>query len=180
LIRQATNGEIDRREFESRVEEITIALLLLAFLLGAKLSLSGLASNVLAQMTLSANEEIARNAAQNLANDIFINGRYIPSETITAERVEEQRNERTALWAGTILGLYAIGQTYRPDDPFLMWDFSPEKDHCADCARLNGQVHRASEWRASGWQPQSRSLQCRGYRCGCRFVEVEGPAQGSF
>ena len=179
LVQRAANGEIDRQAFESQVEELTVALLLLVFLLGSRLSLSGLAADVMAQMTISANEQVARESARRLAEDVYINGRYTSSETVTQTQATEQRRSRIELWAATLAGLYAIGQTFRQDDPYLMWRVGPT-EHCADCLRLNGQVHHASEWRASGWQPQSRVLSCQGYRCQCSLVEIEGPGQGSF
>ena len=44
------------------------------------------------------------------------------------------------------------------EDPKLKWVFTPGKDHCSTCAKLNGKVKRSSTWRESGWQPQSRAL----------------------
>ena len=44
------------------------------------------------------------------------------------------------------------------DDPKLEWRWTPGKEHCSTCKKLNGKVKRASVWKASGWAPQSRAL----------------------
>jgi len=178
-MRQAANGEIDRDEFERRVTEITVAALLLALIMGSRLGLDSIQFAPQIGSVLQQAQAQARQSARSLADDIFVEDRYAPAEGQTSQDVEERLHSRAGLWAATLLGMYAFGQMFRQDDPFLMWTVGPT-EHCEDCLRLNGQVHRASEWRASGWQPQSTVLQCKGYRCACSFVEVDGPASGSF
>src|SRR5512133_1859375 len=56
----------------------------------------------------------------------------------------------------------------------LEWQYG-DTDHCNDCSRLNGIVASADDWKESGWQPQSRDLECGGYHCQCRLVPTDKP-----
>ena len=184
--------EIDDSEFQRKLRNLTIAILLLAFLRGSGRSdvgMSDLALEVLrsggqidiepdySQLPPEAVEElqneigISITAAANLGGEIMA-GKYEDRGAALASRL--------AMWATTALGMYALGQLWREDDPFMEWSFSPSKSHCEDCARLNGQIHTASEWQASGWRCQSRALACQGYNCGCMMVEAQGPSRGGF
>jgi len=58
-------------------------------------------------------------------------------------------------------------------DKKLMWVWNPRKEHCADCARLNGRVYRASTWDRYGLRPQSPDLECKGFKCGCSFAPTD-------
>jgi hypothetical protein len=175
----AADGEIDREKFESRVIEITLAALLLALIMGSRLVLDAIEFTPQIGGALQRAEAQARQSARNLANDIYVEDRYAPQDDETPADVTQRRESRAAMWAATMAGMYAFGQTWRQDDPFLRWQVGPT-EHCSDCNRLNGQVHRASEWRASGWQPQSSRLECSGYRCQCYFTVVDGPSSGGF
>ena len=87
---------------------------------------------------------------------------------------------RIALWVNKALEMYSWGQLFRVDNPFYQWIYNPLKEHCDDCERLNGQVHTAREWYASGFWPRSISLDCEGWLCGCSFIKSNGPSQGDF
>jgi len=80
----------------------------------------------------------------------------------------------TGLWTRAHEGVYAVGQTHDRGDAWLMWELGRTERHCKDCLHFNGQIHRASEWRAAGIQPQSSQLTCRGFNCDCRLTEVPG------
>ena len=178
-MQQAADGEIERDEFERRMIEITIAALLLALVMGSKLGLEAIYLSPQIAGVLRQAEGQARESARGLADDIYIEDRYAPKPDETPAQAEDRRRSRAVMWAATLAGMYAFGQMWRQDDPWLQWQVGPT-EHCKDCARLNGQVHRASEWRASGWQPQSTALECNGYRCQCRFLETDGPGRGGF
>jgi len=128
--------------------------------------------------------EIAQVAIPGLAISIYgsqyILGEIKPSVSGVEVDGPDRLAERLAMWGITALGLYAFGQLFRPDDPFYEWLRDVFKDGCTDCLRLDEQIHTAEEWRASGWHPQSSALECTGRRCGCIFVESQGPDRGSF
>ena len=50
------------------------------------------------------------------------------------------------------------------------WIWSPKKEHCKDCEKLNGRVYRANVWVRYDIEPQSPRLACGGYRCGCDLI----------
>lgn len=51
----------------------------------------------------------------------------------------------------------------------LIWQVG-ETEHCDTCLKLNGTVASAKDWTLSGWQPQSRDLDCHGYNCQCTLT----------
>lgn len=172
LVTQAVEGEITQPDFIDRLSELVAAMLFTAMIAGSEWDDDELSIEMSTRLQLVIDQNL--DAVRDFANDIY-EGRYSPDGLGIVAALG-----RISLWAGTLGSVYAMGQTYRRDDPFLRWEWSPLKDHCEDCRRLNGQVHRASEWRQSGWVPRGRMLACHGYRCGCAFIPAEGPATGSF
>jgi hypothetical protein len=73
-------------------------------------------------------------------------------------------------------GRLAAGQEAQVN---LEWIVGPT-EHCGDCLRLNGQVHSAEAWAASGWQPQSSALECGGFNCQCSLVPTDADESGGF
>lgn len=57
----------------------------------------------------------------------------------------------------------------------MVWRLGPTKDHCRDCLRYDGRVYRAKTWEKWGAMPQSRSLECGGYRCKCTLELTDEP-----
>jgi hypothetical protein len=53
-------------------------------------------------------------------------------------------------------------------------------EHCKDCLRLNGQVHRYKTYEARGILPRSSKLFCKGYNCKCQLVRTSDKARGRF
>lgn len=173
LLQQALNGEISQERFEGAIEQIVVAILLSMFLRGSRRTYGELPADALADL----NNEIDTHlqSLEGFSNDIYVNRLYT-----TEARGVENAMMRLGTWITIAAGVYFLGQLWRADEPYLRWDYAIFKEHCADCARLNGQVHTASEWRASGWRPRSFTLECRGLHCGCSFTQVEGPSTGAF
>lgn len=82
---------------------------------------------------------------------------------------------RAELWINKYNEVKAVAQEMACADTKLMWVWSPEKEHCSDCRKLNGRVYRASVWAKYDIWPQSQALECRGFRCGCSFVPTDKP-----
>ncbi len=160
----AVNGETDKSTFKRTMEAIIAALLLAAFLRGSKTAdAQDLTPNQRRQ--LNATISISQDAVSGFADDIY-SGKY------AADNLGEQGlANRLPLWGGTLASVYALGQVNRTDNPRLQWQVGPT-EHCSDCAGFDGQIKTASEWRNGGLLPQSSGLQCHGYRCQCRLVEV--------
>lgn len=83
---------------------------------------------------------------------------------------------RIPMWVNRYINVRETAKVYACADQKLKWVWNPQKEHCADCQMLNGRVHRASVWKASGWEPRSRNLACGGYKCGCEFIVTDEPA----
>lgn len=52
-------------------------------------------------------------------------------------------------------------------DPAYVWRWTPGKEHCASCTKLNGKVKRLSVWQRVGVRPQNppnHLLVCGGYQ----------------
>ena len=162
LIDQANNGDIDEDEFKETLTDIVVAFVLLAFLSG-----SGLSEEDLGKEEIEAIAEESEDALlgiDDLTADVF-SGRLGGDSSSQLDTMS-----RIGLWAGVGLSIYNLGLLFDPNDPLMKWIIDPAKDNCKTCMAQSGKVLRASEWRNSGVWPQGRMLECRGYRCGCRFI----------
>lgn len=172
--RSLGRGDFDEEEFERRLANVAKAMILFLFLLG-----SGRAADDVPPEARAELEEWVRihtESAGKLARSI-VDGKFARSRGRLSIR---KLRRRIRLWMNRAAGIFALAQTYDPRDPMLEWVWSPEKDHCTDCLRLNGQVHPASGWRASGWVPRGRMLECEGWECGCRFVRTDKTERGGY
>jgi hypothetical protein len=167
----ANDGDIEQSDFEERAKELVAAIILLAFLRGAKRESDDLTEET--RLIIESEIEVNQESITEFANDIYA-GRYHGDKL-----GDEGLSNRLALWIGTLSAVYAVGQTHRADNPRFRWQVGPT-EHCGDCLRLNGQVHTAEEWRSSGWSPKGRNLECHGYRCQCQFVDTTESTRGSF
>lgn len=181
LATELENEEITQSDFEQKLENLTAAILVLAFLAGSEgeadnqelfdsalailqsggegedLDLSGLPQE--AQDDLNSEIAIALGASGGLAEAI-ISGEF--------EDQEEALFSRLAMWVTTALGVVSLGKLFLDVTVFQIWLYSPLKKHCSDCLGLNGQVHTVAEWNdffaRTGKRPQSRELACHGFR----------------
>ena len=122
---------------------------------------------------------------QNNAGDFVELGEKLDRLRARAGRLAN----RVRLWANSRLSALHLGMLMRPGRPDpdtgrvaearYMWQLGATEKHCSDCLRLNGQVHTASEWRAYGLYPQSKDLECGGWWCDCKLLEVETESQGT-
>jgi hypothetical protein len=84
-------------------------------------------------------------------------------------------SSRVDMWALRYTDVVNRARLLACADAKLKWVWSPEKEHCHDCARLNGKIKRGSQWDAYGIRPQSPALACGGWRCGCALVPTDEP-----
>lgn len=166
LVDRALTGDLERNRFLEEIATLIAELLLALFLRGANLQNSEITRAEFGVIQDAIQTEI--NYAGELADDIY--GGVVIGSAILA---------RIPMWMTTAAGVYALGQLQRRDDPYYAWRLGPT-EHCRDCNRLAGQVHKASEWAASRYRPQSDRLECTGINCQCFFEEVSGPSQGVF
>lgn len=88
--------------------------------------------------------------------------------------------QRINIWANRYRSVYHAAKAMACGDKKFKWVYDPEKEHCADCAKLHGRVYRASVWAKYGIHPQHPDLECGGWLCGCRFEETDEPAWPGF
>lgn len=89
-------------------------------------------------------------------------------------------NEKAVLWANkSIMPIYNEGIMSADKNGTYTWVYG-DTEHCADCKRLNGQVHRLRNWISRGWIPQSDKLECKGFYCKCRWVKTTRPISGGY
>lgn len=81
--------------------------------------------------------------------------------------------DRLRPWINRYDNVYELGVLVGAGGKRLMWVYDPRKEHCEDCARLNGYVYTAKTWLTYDIMPRSWRLQCFGIYCGCRFVETD-------
>ena len=94
---------------------------------------------------------------------------------------ESQAPIRADMWANkTLTDFFNAGRVSADRDQMYMWVLGKTEEHCEDCLRLNGQVHRFGQWYSKGWLPQSDRLTCKGFNCGCTLKVTKEKARGRF
>jgi hypothetical protein len=83
---------------------------------------------------------------------------------------------RMSMWVNKYNDIRNLAMQVVGADLKLTWRLGPTKEHCSDCANYNGRVYRASLWRKYNIRPQSRGLECKGYKCQCRLSPTNAPA----
>lgn len=169
LIYGLWSGQIDRFSF---VDSMLLAInrnLTRAWLEGA--SECGIGPQELtveerSAMDMNINAEIA--FAVNFAADIMMGSKRNGGKLRTLQ-------VRSETWATAYDRMYNLAMQMACADAKLMWMLGVRKEHCGSCTRLNGRVYRASVWAKYGIAPQSRDLECGGWRCGCRFEQTNLP-----
>lgn len=83
---------------------------------------------------------------------------------------------RVELWTNRYNSVKHTAQVTAGADRKLRWRLGPTEEHCSDCAGYSDRVYRAGIWSKYDARPQSRSLECGGWRCQCRFEQTDSPA----
>jgi hypothetical protein len=203
LARRANEGEIDRGEFDDRLEALTVAILTLSILRGTEgeneaerllidaalmiLENDGEAARLVGLETLTdpdlLNEALSPEGVATLQAEIDGSVASSLGADIYAGQYHDNAQglqNRLLMWGTAALGLYHLGRLTGQPDRHYRWNLGGTINHCEDCARLAGQVHTGAEWAASGFRPQSRDLACNGYNCLCYLSETDDPIFGDF
>ncbi len=133
-----------------------------------------LPSDLTIEERIRLSDEIAKNMsyAGKLAGWIFENRKGIGLLSDVYVRIKD--------WIRLYNKVQNLFKTILGNDVKLMWTWQAKKEHCTDCARYNGRVHRASSWRKYDIRPQHPALACTGIRCGCTFIPTSEPASPGF
>jgi hypothetical protein len=82
---------------------------------------------------------------------------------------------RIDMWANRYQEVVNMARLYHIENQPLEWVMNPQKEHCTDCMNLSGRVYSKKTWDKYGLHPQMHELECRGYRCGCKFAKTDKP-----
>lgn len=82
---------------------------------------------------------------------------------------------RMDMWARRYIEVKTIAGQMACGDLKMQWDWDPSKEHCEDCRKYNGRVHRNSVWHRWGIHPRSTVLACGGFKCGCKLNPTDLP-----
>ena len=100
-------------------------------------------------------------------------------EILAANAEEDSRVDRfiirASMWANQWGRIKNLAAQMACQDRPMKWVWNPVREHCADCARMNGRVYRNSTWQRYGILPRIRELACHGYNCGCSLVPTDEP-----
>ena len=170
LIEEGTSGNITQEEFESELEDLTIEFTTAMFLLGIGLDGEDLEDSE--REFLAEQIQINLDAISGLSNDVY-SGAFL---AVASGGNGNNIIARSALWGGVLGSVFYAGMLLiREDTIRYQWVWTPGKDHCADCRSRNGLIKTAREWRKdfnNGIYPKSSGLACKGFYCGCGFIEV--------
>lgn len=97
--------------------------------------------------------------------------------------IVEKLTPRISLWVNVGKQIFNKGLIDEPQIPGVeekryRWQLGATEQHCEDCLKFSGKVLTASQWKSIGIQPQSRDLQCGGWKCDCVFIESDQPSVG--
>lgn len=82
---------------------------------------------------------------------------------------------RIELWVVRYLAVVNAAMAAARSNPKLIWRYGATEQHCKDCANYVGKVYRAKVWLSWGAMPQSRDLECGGWKCDCRLEPTDDP-----
>lgn len=86
---------------------------------------------------------------------------------------------RAQMWTKSLQEFLDDGTLSANANGMFKWQYGLT-EHCKDCLRLNGQVHRFKSWKTHGWMPKSNRLTCKGFRCQCQLIRTTEKAKGRF
>lgn len=181
LMAVALAGNIDKGEFEERMERLVLSFLLLAYLLGG-----GTTADAESDPDYQERVEQNINSVGVLADDIY-SGRYSESDKQTTEDGAGKLDNRLTLWVFGIAAAYNLGKNKQPDIVFIdgvpveyteTFRLGNTERHCKTCSALDGVTLTPSEWDRLGIGPQSPDLECGGWNCDCSKKPEGKPSDG--
>lgn len=90
-------------------------------------------------------------------------------------------DSRATMWGNkSLTAIYDAGRVSADKNGMYEWALGNTEEHCKDCLRLNGQVHRLKDYMRKGWLPKSDRLSCHGFNCDCSLIKTTERAKGRF
>lgn len=127
-------------------------------------------------------EDLTEDDVTELATLIETERGHVPGLVAWIEENNRARGGRlTAVrrrvdqWVSQFANVVEVGYLVAKRDGKIKWKRDPRKESCQSCLALDGQVRRASFWRALGIAPRDKKLACFGIWCGCEFEDTDDP-----
>ena len=90
---------------------------------------------------------------------------------------------KAAMWfGGSISPFYDAGVLSADRNGYYQWHLGAAEEHCHDCPRLDGQIHRFKDWARKSLipgRPGAQSTECGGWNCACSFSKANPGARAS-
>lgn len=80
-------------------------------------------------------------------------------------------------WNKSINPFYQLGLLSADKNGMYSWKLG-DAEHCKDCLKMSGQVHRYQDYMKRGILPQASMLECHGFNCACSLVKTIGSSKG--
>lgn len=80
-------------------------------------------------------------------------------------------------WNKSISPFYQSGVMSADKNGLYEWVLG-DAEHCKDCLKMSGQVHRYRDYVKRGIMPQASMLECHGFNCACKLVKTVGKSSG--
>jgi hypothetical protein len=106
-----------------------------------------------------------------IEGDVIDDGLLKQAEVDTRLRTA---SSRLPMWINRYTEVVNTAKTMACANQKLMWTLGPT-EHCSSCLKLEGKVKRGKFWQESGVLPQSRQLECGGFRCQCSLQPTDAP-----
>jgi hypothetical protein len=104
-----------------------------------------------------------------LADDVYTKKSITPNNA----------QSRAEMWGKSLQAFLDAGMMSADRNGMYEWVYG-NSEHCRDCLRLNGQVHRLKTYKMRRMLPRSSTLKCKGFNCKCRLVRTTEKARGRF
>lgn len=174
LFMAAIAGQMNRQRFGIRLRALIARFGRLAYQDG--LEDGGVAAQ---DMTDEDRVEIAELTAEQSVYVTNVGDAIYQDNRVT----EAEARGKPAMWFNkSIKPFYNAGRRSADRNGYYVFVFGNTEEHCNDCLRLNGQIHRLRDWLGNKRRmyPQSSALECNGFRCDCNLKPADGPARGKF
>lgn len=109
----------------------------------------------------------------------FIDGLFDDLREIRREGntdVGAYANARADSYTSALDGFYNAAVMMGTKNKMLTWILGAAEKHCKDCAKLNGQRHKASWYISRGYFPgkPGSATECGGWNCQCYLIDDKG------
>jgi len=127
-------------------------------------------------------EDIAASDVQIILSQIKTEKRYVAKlaehfiQNVGEAETYDKLLERLDPWSNAWERVKNIAKVKTAPETNFRWEIDPTKDNCFDCLSLDGLVKSGDEWFNSGVYPRSRRLECKGFYCGCQYIETSEPS----